>query len=142
MNEGQITALDRAREPLDGGRGDSPPRYYKSLGELSAQVGALPSDGVFGVRSEALGIIVTVRERQSEFRLRAVVRTDVSSGASGRQPNQRPPANSPGKATFSQKSSEQGGRGNTGQAVDYPFQFLELAEDPPPVSMSPEQSNP
>ncbi len=133
VDDRQLASLSRALDTVDGARGSAGARYFRSVSELADQAGALPPGGKFGVQSEALGIVVTVREREAHFRLRAVIRTDAGGTTSptrrsgGANPAPVPAAGSAG--------------GATGQ-LEYPFRFLELVEDPPPSSIADSQQTP
>lgn len=124
LDERQLASLGRALDTVDGERGTGGANYYRSLGELTAQAGDLAGDGLFGVRTEVLGVVVTVREREAVFRLKAVLRTDSTGTRAGAKP----------------------GGSRTGAAaaatVEYPFRFLELVEDPPPSSIADSQQTP
>ena len=142
VDDRQLVSLVRALDTVDGDRGSAGARYYRSLNELGEQVGAVQGGSMFGVQTEALGIVVTVRERQAEFRLRAVVRTDTTgttraTGTGDRR--QRSPAASGGNAAVGPASVQ--GR-SVNAAIEYPFKFLELVEDPPPSSIANSQPIP
>ena len=124
LDERQLASLGRALDTVDGDRGTAGARYYRSLGELAEQAGELPPAAGLGVQTKVLGIVVTVRERQAEFRLRAVVRTDTSGGRSGAA------------------SGGGNGAGGANTTSEYPFKFLELVEDPPPSSIDGTQQVP
>ena len=123
LDDRQLASLGRALDTVEGDRGTAGARYYRSLGELAEQVGELPPAAGLGVQTKVLGIVVTVRERQAEFRLRAVVRTDTSGGRSG-------------------AASGGNGAGGANTTSEYPFKFLELVEDPPPSSIAGTQQVP
>ncbi|HLP01265.1 MAG TPA: hypothetical protein VK163_04505 [Opitutaceae bacterium] len=132
LDAAQLDSLGRVLDTVDGERGTAGANYYRSMGELAAQVGTLPSEVQFGVQTRELGIVITVRERQTEFRLRAVVRTD-TTGSRKRG------------ATASRQQSPNSAvaTGNGGSpALEYPFRFLELVEDPPPSSIADSQPTP
>ncbi len=126
LDDRQLASLARVLDTTDGVRGTAGANYFRSLGELGDQAGALPADGRFGVRCEVLGVTVTVRERQAEFRLRAIIRTD-TGGTTNR-----------GGAAQSAGAVANGGQA----ALEYPFLFLELVEDPPPSTIPPSQQPP
>ncbi len=126
----QLETLARVRDEADGTRAAGP-GYFRSVRELAERVGELPGTGQFGVQTRQLGIVVTVRERQAEFRLRAVVRTD-ATGARGRSTGARPERAS---------TRTTGGVGGAG-GPEYPFRFLELVEDPPASSIADSQPTP
>lgn len=131
LDTAQLDSLGRALDTVDGERGTAGANFYRSMSELAAQVGTLPSEAQFGVQTRELGIVITVRERQTEFRLRAVVRTD-TTGSRKRGPGSR--QQSPNSAVVT---------GNGGSpALEYPFRFLELVEDPPPSSIADSQPTP
>ncbi len=142
VDDRQLASLVRALDTVDGDRGTAGSRYYRSLNELGDQVGPIPGGGMFGVQTEALGIVVTVRERQAEFRLRAVIRTDStgtkrSTGAGSRQSAQNAAVG--GNAAVGPSAGRVGG---VNASIEYPFKFLELVEDPPPSSIAPSQTTP
>ncbi len=124
LDERQLASLGRVLDTVEGDRGSGGANYFRSLGELSAQAGSLPGDGLFGVRTEVLGIVVTVREREAVFRLRAVIRTE-----------------STGSKTQA-KSGRSSKSGAPAKTLEYPFRFLELVEDPPPSSIADSQQTP
>ncbi len=126
VDERQLASLARVLDTVDGERGTGGARYFRSLAELAEQVGELPQGAMLGVRTRVLGIMVTVRERQTEFRLRAVVSTDEGGTSSLSR------GVSSAKTGFRTASA---GTGGGAAALEYPFRFLELVEDPPPSSM-------
>ncbi len=136
LGDKQIDALSLVLDTPGEVRGSLGGRYFRSLSELSAKLGALPEGGNLGVRTTVLGVVVTVRERQTEFRLRGVVRTDetgkpapVKSGAAG------------GRSVPTASGSGSGKPG-AGTEIEYPFKFLELVEDPPPSTIAISQESP
>ncbi len=133
LDDRQLASLGRALDTVDGVRGSAGARYYRSLSELADQAGALPTEGLFGVQTKVLGLIVTVRERQTEFRLRAVIRTD-SSGTTARTPSR--------SSTAGSANAEPAAGAAASQQIEYPFRFLELVEDPPPSSIADSQQTP
>ena len=133
FDDRQLASLGRALDTADGDRGTAGGRYYRSLSELADQAGEIPGNGMFGVQTEVLGIVVTVRERQAEFRLRAVVRTDSTGSTSAKTRN----------GVNKQPSGTATGRiGVANATIEYPFRFLELVEDPPPSSIAGSQQTP
>lgn len=120
FDDRQLAALARLLDTTAGERGTVGANFYRSLGELTAQLGALPSGVKLGVQTRELAITVTVRERQAEFRLRAVIRTDTSGGAASRR-----------------AGNTARGAGSASSQAEYPFRFLELVEDPPPSTIAP-----
>ena len=142
VDDRQLASLSRALDTVEGDRGTAGARYCRSLNELGEQVGPLANGGPFGVQTEVLGVVVTVRKRQAVFRLRAVIRTDATGttpSASAGQVRQRFGASGVGNAAVRPGAAE-GGAVNA--AIEYPFKFLELVEDPPPSSIPPSQTNP
>ncbi len=130
LDDRQLASLARVLDTTEGVRGTAGANYFRSLGELGDQVGTLPSDGTFSARCEVLSVLVTVRERQAAFRLRAVIRTD-AGGTTNRS----------GAAVGTTRAA--GGAASGGTAsLEYPFQFLELVEDPPPSTIPPSQQPP
>ena len=132
LDDKLLNALSLVLDTPDAPRGSAAGRYFRSLSELAEKVGPLPSGLNLGVRTTVLGVVVTVRERQAEFRLRAIVRTDTSgkntsakSSTSGNTP----------KVPAAAAASE-------GAEIEYPFKFLELVEDPPPSSIADSQPTP
>ncbi|MFT3829536.1 MAG: type II secretion system protein GspK [Opitutaceae bacterium] len=132
LDTAQLDVLGRALDTVDGERGTAGANYYRSMGELAAKVGTLPSNGQFGVQTRELGIVITVRERQAEFRLRAVVRAD-TTGSRRRGAN--------GARQQSPNSAVKTGNADS-SSPEYPFRFLELVEDPPPSSIAELQPTP
>ena len=129
--------------------------YYTSLGELSDTVGALPTIVRLGVRIEVLSVIVTVKEGDSTFRVRAVVQVD-STGTATTRSRQSAGGNPGGGAPGRVIQVGQGDRdtgvadgvsptnrvaGTVGSA-EYPFTIVELVEDPPASSIAPTGENP
>jgi len=139
VDDRQLASLVRALDTVDGDRGSAGARYYRSLNELGEQVGTVQGGGMFGVQTEALGIVVTVRERQAEFRLRAVVRTDTTGTARASGSNARISASGGGNAAVGTASGQGSG---VNASIEYPFKFLELVEDPPPSSIANSQPIP
>ncbi len=133
LDERQLASLGRVLDTVDGDRGTAGARYYRSLGELAEQVGELPAAAGLGVQTKVLGIVVTVRERQAAFRLRAVVRTDTSGGRI---------AAAAGSANGTGRRTAAGAGGGANTTSEYPFKFLELVEDPPPSSIDRTQQVP
>lgn len=124
-----LSSLSLVLDTPDAPRGSVEGRYFRSLSELAEKVGELPSGLNLGVRTTVLGIVVTVRERQAEYRLRAIVRTD-ATGTNGTAARDR--VDSGGRAAATDVGSE----------IEYPFKFLELVEDPPPSSIPDSQPIP
>lgn len=129
--------------------------YYTSIGELNDVVGALPTIIRLGVRIEVLSVIVTVKEGDAIFRVKAVVQVDSTGatsirgrreGGSSREsgaPNQvvqvgqgdRDTGVSAGVSTAARAT------GTVGSA-EYPFTIVELVEDPPASSIAPTSESP
>ncbi len=131
LDDRQLASLTRALDTVDGVRGSAGARYFRSLTD---QTGALVG-GMFGVQTKVLGVIITVRERQTEFRLRAVIRTDSSGGTTqtaARLPN----------GTTTNGTAPRANAAATSQQIEYPFKFLELVEDPPPSTIADSQQTP
>ena len=118
IDDRQLASLARVLDTAEGVRGTGGANYYRSLAELSDRAGPLPADPLLGVRCEVLGVVVTVRERQAVFRLRAVVRTEAGGAV------------------------RTGGAAGTKEQIEYPFRFLELVEAPPPSTIPPSQQSP
>jgi general secretion pathway protein K len=142
VDDRQLASLVRALDTVDGDRGTAGARFYRSLNELGDQVGAIPGGGMFGVQTEVLGIVVTVRERQAEFRLKAVIRTD-STGTTRRSGtgDRRSAQNAAGGGNTAIGTAA-GRVGGVNASIEYPFKFLELVEDPPPSSIPTSQTTP
>jgi general secretion pathway protein K len=132
LDEQQLAMLGRALDTADGERGTGGANYFRSLNELTAQVGDIAAKAQFGVQTRELGIVITVRERQTEFRLRAVIRTDSTGKGKRAAGNTRQQAAGSAVKT--------GGAGSA--ALEYPFRFLELVEDPPPSTIADSQPTP
>lgn len=124
LDDQQLKLLGRALDTTEGDRGTTGANYYTSLSDLEDKVGDIPSIGLFGVVTKELAIVVTVRERQTAYRLRAVIRTDTTGTTS---------SGSAGSASTAGASSSSSG---TSGSFEYPFRFLELVEDPPPSTIS------
>ncbi len=137
VDDAQLNALSMVLDTPEAPRGSAEGRYFRSVSELAEKIGPLPAGLNLGVRTTVLGIVVTVRERQAEFRLRAIVRTDASgknsktSAQAGRS-----------TGTASRTAGAVGGTVGAGAEVEYPFKFLELVEDPPPTSIADSQPVP
>ena len=132
FGDNQLAALASALDTVNGPRGSAGARFYKSMQDLVAQTGPLPAGSAVSVRCQVLNILITVREGQAVFRLRAVIRTDATgtSATSGGQ-NTSSRATSPGA-----NRSTVGGTVGAPAQVEYPFRFLELVEDPPPTNIA------
>lgn len=160
FSDPELTALRGAFPERQGevrrGKG-----YYTSLSELSDVTGSLPTGIRLGVKVEVLSVVVTVREGDAEFRLKAVVQVDSSSAQSGRtvrtgpggdQPAPgTPPKGSPGALQTGQPTAGTGGStskrsaggGTTAVGSDeYPFTIVELVEDPPASTIAPTAQKP
>jgi type II secretory pathway component PulK len=154
FSEPELMALRDAFPERQGGprRGKG---YYTSPIELADTVGALPSVIRLGVKVEVVSVIVTVREGDAEFRLRAVVRVDSSSAQGGGTPSEGgagapiPPPRLPGGGSelIGQGDRDTGvssgvqGAGEVG-SPEFPFTIVELVEDPPASSIDPTAENP
>lgn len=144
FDEAQLGAIARALAGPDGERGTARGNYFRSLRELADAAGVpLDGSGVLGVQIRTLSIIVTVREGDVAYRLRATVSLDGQTAATlgaatapaggatpvgpaagpGGGPAGLPRAGAPPVSTA------------TAAAVEYPFSLLELVEGPPPTSL-------
>ncbi|HUG10337.1 MAG TPA: hypothetical protein VMM36_04955 [Opitutaceae bacterium] len=153
FSEPELMALRDAFPERQGGtrRGRG---YYTSPAELADTVGTLPSAIRLGVKVEVVSVTVIVREGDAEFRLRAVVRVDSSSGSSsgtrrtdgeGSPAPPRPPGS--GAELIGQDDRDTGTSAGSQGAVavgseEYPFTIVELVEDPPASSIAPTAENP
>lgn len=133
FSDPQLAALGTALDTVEGARGTAGGRYYRSLGEISDQAGALPQGARFSVRTQTLGIVITVKEREASFRLRAVVNLDSASARANTRADPRV-ANATG--------TRPGGVVGAPGQLQYPFGFLELVEDPPPTTIAPPNPTP
>jgi hypothetical protein len=146
FSEPELMALrDAFPERLGGPRRGK--GYYTSPSELADVAGALPSVIQLGVKVEVVSVIVTVREGDAEFRLRAVVRVGSSSATGvGTQPGGAgapiPPPRRPGGGAElvgvgDRDTGVSGGNQGTAEvgSVEYPFTIVELVEDPPASSI-------
>jgi len=138
FNDGQLAALGSVLDTVDGPRGSPGGRFFKSMQELTAQVGPLPAGSTVSVRCQVLNLLITVREGRAEFRLRAVIRTDATgTSATGGGQNASPSARSTGS-----NRTTVGGTAGVPTQIEYPFRFLELVEDPPPTNIAEPVSTP
>ena len=143
FSDPELAALEGAF-PERQGKPQQGKGYYTSLTELSDAVGSLPTSMRFGVKVEVLTVVVTVKEGDAEFRLRAVVRVDSSSASRTAARSQSPgtgPGGQPG-----QPAGNQGTRSSNGTSTatsttvgsdEYPFTIVELVEDPPASTIAP-----
>ena len=136
FDERQLNTLGQVLDNPDAPRGTAGANFFRSLSELSAKIGELPAGPELGVRTTVLGIVVTVRERQAEYRLRAVVRTD-STGK-----NATAQRSGTGNRTAQPTAGAVDGTTGAGTEIEYPFKFLELVEDPPPSTIAGSQPTP
>lgn len=155
FSDPELAALRDAFPERQGGprRGRG---YYTSTGELADVTGALPSFVKLGVKIEVMAVTVTVREGDAEFRLRAVVQVDSSSGTNIRR-TQPAAGGTPGAGSTkravkvgegNRDTGVSAGVGTTAQGAvgvgseEYPFTIVELVEDPPASSIAPIAENP
>ena len=136
LGDKQIDALRMVLDAPGAPRGSADGLYFRSLSELSEKLGVVPAGGNLGVRTTVLGVVVTVRERQTEFRLRAIVRTDETGKPSVAK------TVATGSRSVPSATGAASGKPGAGTEIEYPFKFLELVEDPPPTTIAISQQSP
>lgn len=133
FSDANLAALSTALDTVDGKRGTSGSKFYRSLNELSGVMGELPQGARLNVRTQTLGVVIEVQERTAVYRLRAVVNLNGGGAQANTRADPRA-ANGPSRRAGAMV-------GAPGQ-LQYPFGFLELVEDPPPSTIPPPNPTP